>query len=219
MLLRFDGMTRALFALALTLASVFLTGCGAGLVPFTHELRAEHNLSKDDLKNLQFYISTKVTLRRELESGGKQITGSHKLVLVSGKVIEEVVVEEKTPGIAIDVRDRALEVSFEPGSSIVFSPQGSSFVQASASKQFATAPDPFPGNGRAHSEPISDVASDDTRGNYWLSLEPHGTITYQGKEFEPVEGSMQAYLLIDAESLNRVEKSRKVLPGMRLQNR
>jgi hypothetical protein len=209
-------MTRALLALGAVLVLTFLTGCGASMVPFTHEIRAEHSLTKEDLKNLQYYISTRVTLRRELDSDKKQITGSHKLILTSGKVIEEVVVEEKTPGVAIDVGPRSITVSFEPGSSIEFGPQGGRTVPASASHEFATGPDPFPGNNTVAHDKEAEPFSSDGAGNYFMLTESSGTITYQGRQFQAVEGSLEAHLMIDAEALNRVEKSRKVLPGMRL---
>src|SRR5262245_25659746 len=93
------------FAVASSAICLFVTGCGASLVPFTHETRVENNLSVEEIKNLQFYVSHRITLRRELESGGRQITGSHKLLVVSGKTIEEVVIEEKTPGIAVAVSE------------------------------------------------------------------------------------------------------------------
>src|SRR6185503_245665 len=112
------------FAFAATLAiGLFATGC-AGLIPFTHELREQNRLTDDEIKNLQFYVSHKVTLRRELESGGRQVTGSHTLLLTSGKSIEEVVVEPKTPGIALAVKGAMISISFEPGSSFDFVVEG-----------------------------------------------------------------------------------------------
>ena len=98
----------SLLSAAALAAGLFSIGCGSTLVPFTQEIRDEHNLADKDLKNLQFYVSHKITLRRELESGGRQVTGSHKLLVVSGKTIEEVVVEEKTPGIAVAVGNGVL---------------------------------------------------------------------------------------------------------------
>lgn len=114
----------ALLAALATLALSGLTGC-ASLVPFTHEIRTEHGLTDDEVKNLQFYTSHGITLRREIESGGRKITPGHKLLLISGKQIEEVVIPAKTPGVAVKVGPRALAVSFEPGTSLVFTVKGS----------------------------------------------------------------------------------------------
>ena len=51
------------FAAAAVLAA-FSTGC-ASYVPFTEELRSENDLHEAELRNLQFYTSSEVTLRRE----------------------------------------------------------------------------------------------------------------------------------------------------------
>src|SRR5262245_26133852 len=68
---------RSFLAVAATLVlGLFVTGCGSGLIAFTHELRAENRLTDDEIKNLQFYVSHKITLRRELESGNREVTGN-----------------------------------------------------------------------------------------------------------------------------------------------
>lgn len=206
------------FALAVLFA-LALAGCGPRLVPFTHELRREHNLSRNDLKNLQYYVSHKITLRRELESGGSQVTGSHKLLVVSGKTIEEVVIEEHTPGIAVAVDERSIAVSFEPGSSIVFavgSEPGS--VEPPQPGHFASPPDPFPGNSpQREPEPFPSPAPGDSfGGSYWIAAMSGGRLNYQGKVFTAIEESLQAHLLIDADVLEEEVENRKVLPGMRL---
>jgi hypothetical protein len=159
-------MAQPIMRSALTLAAAvaigaFVTGCGSSLVPFTHELRAQHNLQKNELSNLQFYLSHKITLRRELESGSRQVTGGHKLLLTSGKTIEEVVVEEKTPGIAIAVGDHTITISFERGSSLVFAANGNGNGAALSGGSYAEPPslDPFPGNSpeRQTSIPIAEA--------------------------------------------------------------
>ncbi len=85
----------SLFAAAAVFA-LFSTGCSS-FVPFTYELRAGHHLTDDEVKNLQFYSSHTITLRREVQSQDRQITPGHKLRLVSGKSVEEVVIPAKTP--------------------------------------------------------------------------------------------------------------------------
>src|SRR4051812_45154445 len=146
-------MNRAstLALLVFALLGLLSTGCSS-YVPFTQELRTANNLSKDDLKNLQFYTSQRITLRREVDSGGSQVTGTHKLVVLSGKTIEEVLIEEKTPGVVVAVGDRTLAVSFEPGTSIVFAAAGEPGAPPPPppSQTFAEAPNPFPGNDPGH---------------------------------------------------------------------
>lgn len=190
------------------------TGC-RGFIDFTHELRDQHNLTRDELKNLQFYTSSTITLRRELESGGKQITGNHKLLLVAGKTIEEVVIESKTPGIAVAVSDHSITVSFDQGTSLEFVASGNGARQ---SEDFASPPDPFPGNNPERRDP-EPVLLQGYFGPYALAVSPSGQVVFQGKTFEAVGDSLKAHLLIGGESFEEVVKQNKTLPGMRLPNR
>jgi hypothetical protein len=202
------------------LLGLLVTGCGARLVPFTHELRVQNNLSNDDLKNLQYYVSHRITLRRELESGGSQVTGSHKLLVVLGKTIEEVVVEEHTPGVALKVDGRSMAVSFEPGTSLLFVVGTEPGTQSVSPDQFASPPDPFPGNSpQREPDPFPATGGGEVGGSFWLATGSGGRVSFQGKVFAAVEESLQAHLLIDAESLEEVVENRKVLPGVRLPSR
>lgn len=195
--------------------AVFSTGC-RGFIDFTHELRDQHSLTRDELKNLQYYTSNTITLRRELESGGKQITGNHKLLLVAGKTIEEVVIESKTPGIAVAVSDHSITVSFEQGTSLEFVAAGSGGNRPT--ETFATAPDPFPGNNPERHDP-EPVLLQGYFGPYALAIGSNNQVIFQGKTFEAVGDSLKAHLLIGGESFEEVVKQNKTLPGMRLPNR
>jgi hypothetical protein len=202
---------------ALAASSLFFaTGCGGGLIAFTHELREQQGLTNEELKNLQWYVSHSITLRRELESGGRQVTGSHKLLVVSGKNIEEVVIEEHTPGIALNVTEGTITVSFEQGSSLDFSAQ-SGRLSSDPQPSFAEAPDPFPGNN-PDKPPAPAVASGLFSGSYFMVIGPGGKVKFQTREFEAVEDSFQAHLMIDSDTLDEVVKNRKVLKGLRLPN-
>jgi hypothetical protein len=194
------------------------SGCH-GFIDFTHELRDQHSLTGAELKNLQYYTSSTITLRRELESGGKQITGNHKLVVVAGKTIEEVVIESKTPGIALAVGDHSITVSFEQGTSIEFVASGTGGTRQT--ETFATPPpDPFPGNNpdRHDPEPQPQLLQG-YFGTYSLATNSGGQVVFQGKTFEAVGDSLQAHLMIGGESFEETVKQHKTLPGMRLPTR
>ncbi|NUQ75839.1 MAG: DNA-directed RNA polymerase [Polyangiaceae bacterium] len=192
----------------------FASGCGGGLIPFTHELREQQGLTNEELKNLQWYVSHRITLRRQLESGGRQVTGTHKLLVVSGKTIEEVVIEQHTPGIAVNVTDGSITVSFEQGSSLDFSAQ-SGRLSPEPQRSFAEAPEPFPGNNPDRPSTPA-VATGLFSGNYFLVVEPGGKVRFQTRDFEAVEDSFQAHLMIDSDTLDEVVENRKVLKGLRL---
>jgi hypothetical protein len=204
----------ALLPAATLLFSLAATGCSS-MVPFTHELRTASGLTNEEVKNLQFYTSNKMIFRREVESGGKQITEGHKLLLTSGKMIEEVVVDARTPGIAVSLGAATISVSFEPGASLEFVLSGDRFAATPAQNagEFAQPPEPFPGNRPAASYP---ERGSDLTGNYWLGVGSNGRVRYEGRLFDVVDQSSDAYLMIDAESLNRIVKNRKVLKGIRL---
>ena len=202
-----------LSAITAAVAALALTGCRPAMVPLTQELREQNHLSDGELKNLQYYVSNAITLRREAESGGRQVTGNHKLVVVAGKQIEEVVIEARTPGICLQVGAHTLEVSFEQGTSIQFTPATSRYQTAAGG--FASPPevDPFPGNHPRAPEPRAEGLFS---GNYMIWMTPQATVTFMGKSFDAVEDTANAGLLIDSESLQQVVKRRKVLPGLLL---
>ena len=148
--------------------------------------------------------------------GDLWILGNHKLLVVAGKTIEEVVIEARTPGICVGVGPHQLSVSFEQGTAIDFTPAGARPPTTDGSA-FAAAPaelDPFPGNRGA--EPRS---GDPLSGRYLVWVSPSNTVKFLGKPFDAVDDTSAASLLIDAEALDHVVKQRKVLPGLRLSTR
>jgi hypothetical protein len=224
---------------ALVLSVLALTALGgcASYVPFTHELRTEHGLTDDEVKNLQFYVSHDITLRREVESGGRKVTPGHKLLLISGKQIEEVVIGAKTPGVAVKVGPRAIAVSFQPGTALVFSIKGSRLALENGflrpvpldeprdfasrpfsgllGQQFAKPPNPFPGNDGTGTS--TTFAGDDASGNYWLDSDNAGRVVFAEKEWNAEDNTLQAHLLIDSDQLENVEKKKTVLSGVKLE--
>jgi hypothetical protein len=196
----------------------FGTGCGRTMIPFTAELRAEHRLSDADVKNLQFYLSDDITLRRELESGSRQVTGNHRLLLLSGKTVEEVTVAGGTPGVAVSVSDARIAVSFDPGSSLTFSTTGeleAAHEVVKSERRFAEPPDPFPGNEGGDDEQFGGRRAS-AFGRYLLATDGGGRVTFMGQSFGTVDDSARAHLMIDSEKLEEVVESEKVLPGVRL---
>lgn len=203
---------------ALACLAASAAGCASSRVPFTQALRVEHGLGDEDVKGLQFYVSETVTLRREATLGRREVTPGHKLRLVEGRMIEEVVVEEGTPGVAVAVAGTEIRVSFEPGASILFSASGAvAEPQPVQPLGFASPPDPFPGEQAprspslfAEGEPIVG------EGRYFIALLGGGEVPYRGARYRIDEEGARAHLLIDAEAIERVVETRKVLPGVRL---
>ena len=112
-----------LFYFSVLLCIVMLGSTGCSTIPFSHSLRVQQNLTDQELKNLQYYISRTIKLSRSMSSEEREVTSGHKLLLKDGQYIEEVVIKKKTPGIAEGVGPDWLAISFEPGSSLVFQEQ------------------------------------------------------------------------------------------------
>ncbi len=221
------GMMRALRALPVLCLHVVglaasvgaTTGC-ASFVPFTEELRTQNDLREAELRNLQFYTSDEVTLRREATSSGRQITSGHRLVLLSGKTIEEVVIEEHTPGVVSQFGEGWMTVDFGGGTKLDFAVHGAEPVSDGAfalspEGRFAEPPNPFPGEER-EPELIRPKPRSFGSGSYFLALSPSGEIRMGDKLFQAVEDSLRCHLVLDADELEEEIEVRTVVRGREL---
>jgi hypothetical protein len=169
--------------------SIFIVSCSSSKILFTQSLREEYDFTQDEIKNLQYYVSSTITLQRKLTTGERQITQNHQLRVKKGKYIEEVIVEPRTPGICTDVGDDWLSISFEEGSFLDFGAV------------------------------VNDVLTSGPYNIYAESWNGDiGTLDFNGKQFQAIKNSQNSSLMIDKESLSEVVQKRKVLPGRRLKN-
>ena len=138
-------MTMLQKLLLLTLSLFIATGCSyyqihdtpvdeTEKVAFTQQMREQYKLSTDELQNLQYYISSDLTLSREITSGDREVAKG-KLITRTGKLTDEVVVPSYTPGIATNVQPDSLFVSFEAGSALKFSTDSMGVYQVSSRDQ------------------------------------------------------------------------------------
>lgn len=95
-------------------------GCAPKLVPFTHEMREEYDISTEQLRNLQFFVSSDVTLQRYMSQSEAGVTPKHTYRVINDSRVEEVKIEPKTPGVVQGTRPYSLVVSFEPGCTLEF---------------------------------------------------------------------------------------------------
>ena len=115
-------MNRVITIVALLVLSTLAAGC-IGRVPFTHDLKTRYSLDKEQVKNLQFFISHLVMLERKLEATDTVVSKDHKLVMRSGSKVEQIFILGGTPGVVVDMDDQTIKVSFEAGSNLVFTTQ------------------------------------------------------------------------------------------------
>ncbi|MEZ4298380.1 MAG: hypothetical protein R3B70_25740 [Polyangiaceae bacterium] len=232
-----------LFASAVVVSALSM-GC-ASYVPFTYEMRMEHRLTNDEVQNLQFYSSHEIKLHREVESQDRQVTPGHKLRLLSGKSVEEVVIPAKTPGVATRVWPDRIHVSFVSGTTLEFTARAGAyplgmmencdfvepFAVAEGSARSKPLPSPMflgqyaepPNNG---SRPVKVVGggsrpapvSDLVSGKYYLAVSPGSTVSFAGLPWDAIDNTSQAHLMIDSDKLEETEEKRTVLPGVRLDN-
>lgn len=170
---------------AILVASFAMAGCATRHVAFTRGIRTYYELESDNLKNLQYYVSGDVTLERAFVREEGEVSRGHTLVAKESGLVEQVIIRAGTPGVATEVGDTYLAVSFEPGASLVF-----------GSPAFDRDPD------RAYK----------LLAERWTDT--YGEIDYGGKTFYAVDGSRAAHLVVAIESLDAVKTKKTVLPGM-----
>jgi len=61
-------------------------------------IRTQYDLGSEDLKKLQYYVSSDITLQRDFRREEREISTSHKLVTERGGLVEEVLIRAGTPG-------------------------------------------------------------------------------------------------------------------------
>lgn len=103
---------KKLLILSVLMTIISLAGFSQKLVPFTTTLQEKFNLSKEDLKQVQFYVSEDVVLTKEL-SGKKSDIVNGKIKTFNNKRVDEIVICAKTPCLVIDTNSKGnLKVSF-----------------------------------------------------------------------------------------------------------
>lgn len=78
----------------------------------TRKLVETYKLTSDDFAQLQLFLHGRILLRREATGGTREITEQHTLKVETGRVYDEVLVENETPGVSISSQE--LRVNFDP---------------------------------------------------------------------------------------------------------
>ncbi len=93
---------------------LFASSCSPDMVPFTADIEYETGLSKDQLKNVQFYVSGPIVLYRELNQNITEITRG-EIKMKNDRQVEQIVIPPNTPGVVVSGNAERLGVSFEKG--------------------------------------------------------------------------------------------------------
>ncbi len=91
--------------------AMLITSC-ANLVPLSTALIEKNKWTKDDMKKIQYYTSSDITLQKVSNSGGSNIEGG-VIKVESNKSVSEVSIKQNTKGIAVGFPNDNVAVSFE----------------------------------------------------------------------------------------------------------
>jgi hypothetical protein len=105
-----EGRMKRIAALLSAAAALCAAGCGSRIA-ITDEIR--NQISDDDLRRLQLYVSSDILLYRVLKSEETGVTRNHSLRLDKGRKLEEVLIAASTPGVIVKTDPKRLFVSFE----------------------------------------------------------------------------------------------------------
>ena len=166
---------------------LLLTSCSPTLTPFTQKLYEENKWTNDELKQIQFYISDDIVLRRKAENGQTTIKEG-KIKTINGEKVEEIIFREGTPSLFhFSPKEDRFAISFEKSENPKFLMFG---------------PNPKLSNRYAL------LAKD------WEKRS--GIISYDGKEYHTSSDAAWACLMVDLKRAHNLEKSTKVVKGAKV---
>lgn len=100
--------------LSISIALLFcLASCSPRLTDYTTRLEKANDWSEDEIRQIQFYLSSDVILKRQIKEGSSEIVNG-KIKMENGRQIEEVLIPSGTPGVALfSPKSERLAISFE----------------------------------------------------------------------------------------------------------
>jgi len=160
------------------------SSCSKKLTPYTENLHQKINWTEGELKEIQFYLSKDIVLRRELTKGISDVVDGN-IRMIDGKRIEEIVFRKGTPGVLLFTRkENHFAISFE---------------NSDDPKYLMFGPSPKAGNKYVL------LASDWNRSR--------GKVTYEDKKYFTPNESAYATLLVDLKRARKVSVSSRTARG------
>jgi hypothetical protein len=167
------------------IAALILMTLGSckNLVPYTDAIKTKYNLTDEQLKHLQFYVSDPIVLQRKITAENSTQVTEGKIKIVNGEKVEEIVVPTGTKGVLVKNDAGKFEISFEKDDSYYL--------------RFGTNPNRY--------QSYVLLASD------WKGK--IGTVTYAGNKYYTSPESADAVLLIDLRKISNYQKDARVAKG------
>lgn len=99
---------------SLTILSLILGSCKS-TIPYTNTIKSKYNLGEEELKKMQFFISSNVTLQRgEKADDSQELDKDGKLIVSSSSSVDEIFIPAGTPGVCVKVlAENRLAISFD----------------------------------------------------------------------------------------------------------
>ncbi len=168
----------------LSLLLLGMSACSPQLTPFTQRLYEENRWSDEELKQIQFYLSDDIVLRKEVSGGSSEIV-SGEIKMVDGKKVEEIVIRKGTPGVFVfSPKTNRFAVSFE-------SEEDKSFLMFG----------PNPKNGNRYALLASNLQR------------RRGQVSYEGRKFYTPSESAYASLMVDLKRVRKVSVKSRTAKG------
>lgn len=99
----------------LTTIAITASSCGPRLSYFTKRLYDEGQFTESELKDIQFYLSSDIVLRRQIRNGSTRVVAG-EIKMIGGRKVEEVVIRKGTPGVMVyHPKEDRFGISFENG--------------------------------------------------------------------------------------------------------
>lgn len=102
------------WGLLLICGVTILSSCSDRGIAYTKTVQDEYQLNAEDLLQMQFYLSSDITLKKSTKSGkSKHFDKKGQLIIGSSTQTKTIFVDQKTPGICIkSYSDNRLAISF-----------------------------------------------------------------------------------------------------------
>jgi hypothetical protein len=174
------------------LFALTLVAC-APRIPFTQEVRQRYGLTEQELKSIQFYVSSDIVLHRDVTDSKEVGTDRGTLKVLSGQTVEEVIIPAGTPCIVqrvVDENRLVLTFGDGPNELLVFGD-------------------------------VSDQGIRFRRGSYYTMLavdmqDGPDVVEFGGKEFYIADPGHPVFLLFKMQSIREFERHTKTVRGKRL---
>ena len=173
---------------AIIIAAIISLTLGSckNLVPYSDGLKTKYNLTDEQLKHVQFYMSDPIVLHRKITSANSTQVTAGKIKVINGEQVEEVIVPPGTKGVLVKDAEGKMEVSFEKGDDYYLR---------------------FGSNPNRNNAYV--VLASDWQGKV-------GIVTYAGNKYTTSPESADALLLIDIHKIQNYQKNERVAKGRKV---